>query len=84
MVSQQGTNNKDFCLICNQPSIKNYPLKKCTSCDKLVHRRCAQTSNGQVVICSKCALTSLQEKKETKKGGVFDNLSLPHQFHSQE
>ena len=61
MASALNNNNKDTCIICGKSSMKSYSLKKCTACDNLIHRRCAQTLAGQDILCNTCLL--LKKKK---------------------
>ena len=51
----------DICITCNEPRKKNFPLYKCTTCGKLVHRKCAvTTSSSHTFNCMKC----VNNKKE--------------------
>ena len=51
MATAPYNNKNNVCYICDKPSITSYPLKKCTTCDNLVHRHCTQIPVGQDVIC---------------------------------
>ena len=67
-MAESSSLKADICIICGKPAIKNSPLRKCTSCDKLVHRRCTHTPVGsQAVTCSICLPSKQKIIKENEK-----------------
>ena len=58
----------DTCITCNEPSRKNFPLYKCSSCGNSIHRKCATTtSNSNTFNCAKCILDKAKENDKKKK-----------------
>ena len=66
MAQSMNNNNNVTCFICGKPSIRSYPLKKCTACENLIHRCCTQTPTGKDVFCGNCL--SLEAKTKKKSG----------------
>ena len=66
----------ETCIICGEPKIKNYPLHKCSTCGKLVHRKCASALTGSHLLnCTKCIpKNSIEGDKNKKNIGVGSAL----------
>ena len=62
-------NANDICVICSKPDIRSYPLRKCSTCENLLHRRCANKPFIQVILCNTCLST-----KVSRRSG---NISTP-------
>ena len=58
--------NSDICIECGNPSAKSYLLRNCSTCKKLLHRRCAKKIAGQMIHCNNCVL--LKEKASRLSG----------------
>ena len=58
----------DICIICGKIGIRNYPLKKCTTCDSLLHRRCAQKSVGTTINCNSCLSSKVKGSRKSENG----------------
>ena len=63
-----STHAKELCIICDQPKIKSYPLHKCSTCGKYLHRKCAiLTPGSQSLNWVKCVPTGNSNNKKEKR-----------------
>ena len=76
MSEKSNSETNGTCIICNQPSIKSYPLRKCIVCSNLIHRRCAKTPPGSTSIhCPNCSYDRHKEEEKKKKGNTMSDSS---------
>ena len=65
-----STHAKELCIICDQPKIKSYPLYKCSTCGKNIHRKCSTSTPGsQSLKCVTCIYignnNNIKEKRDS-------------------